>query len=187
MFVLNIQRIKDSFSPKVRLFTIQQYGVGEEGCFSSVKAVRFPSETAGLMPKYKDDMEFRLKVTKLAELSFVPVADFLYSVYESLATITFLVDELALLHFHGTTCSLGYLSEDEEYTTYSHIKCGISRNAVVLDQPGQRTVWRHITTHLVPASLLMKTVEQLESPQSTSPIAEAQRSRSGPRRGEGLN
>ena len=84
-------------------------------------------------------MEFRLRVKKLAALSFVPVAD-LVPVYESLAT-TFLADELALLHHkllrqHG----LDYLSEDEEWTPYSQITCGISRNAVLLDQPGQRTV-----------------------------------------------
>ena len=49
------------------------------------------------MSKYKDDMEFRLRVKQLATLSFVIVAD-LVPVYESLAT-TFLDDELALIHY----------------------------------------------------------------------------------------
>ena len=59
----------------------------------------------------------------------------------TLAT-TFLTDELALLHHtllrqHG----LDYLSEDEEWTPYSQITCGISRNAVLLDQPEQLMPW----------------------------------------------
>ena len=77
-------------------------GIGEEGCFfHASKRLDFQVKQLGLMSKYKNYMELRLRVKKLAALSFVPVAD-LVPVYESLAT-TFLADELVLLHYYETT------------------------------------------------------------------------------------
>ena len=77
-------------------------GIGEEGCFFHLcKRLDFQVKELGLMPKYRVDDPFRLRVKKLAALAFVPVAD-VVACFESLAT-TFLADELPLLaYFEGT-------------------------------------------------------------------------------------
>ena len=77
-------------------------GIGEEGCFFHLcKRLDFQVKEHGLMTKYRDDPDFKLRVKKLAALAFVPVSD-LVGVFESLAT-TFLQDELPLLHYFEKT------------------------------------------------------------------------------------
>ena len=77
-------------------------GVGNDGCFFHLsKRLDVHVKQVGLMVKYTEDLEFRIRVKKLAALAFLPVADVVPS-FESLAT-TFLNDELPLLSYFETT------------------------------------------------------------------------------------
>ena len=57
--------------------------------------------SVGLMPKYRQDDAFKLRVKKLAALAFIPVSD-LVATFESLST-SFLNDELRLLAYFENT------------------------------------------------------------------------------------
>ena len=77
-------------------------GVGNDGCFFHLsKRLDVHVKQLGLMVKYTEDLEFHVRVKKLAALAFIPVAD-VVPVFESLAT-TFLNDELALLSYFEST------------------------------------------------------------------------------------
>ena len=77
-------------------------GIGEEGCFFHLcKRLDFQVKELGLLPRYRVDDPFKLRVKKFAALAFVSVAD-VVACFESLAT-TFLADELTLhAYFEGT-------------------------------------------------------------------------------------
>ena len=73
-------------------------GIGKEGCFFYLcKRLDFRVKDLGLMPKYRQDDVFKLRVKKLADLGFFPVSD-LVATFESLST-SFLNDELRLLAY----------------------------------------------------------------------------------------
>ena len=66
-------------------------GIGEEGCFFHLcKRLDYQVKELELMPNYRRDDAFRLRVKKLGALAFVLVADLVAS-YESLSTPTFLL------------------------------------------------------------------------------------------------
>ena len=61
-------------------------GIGEEGCFFHMcKRLDYHIKQLGLLPKYTSDLEFKVRVKKLAALAFVPLSDVVL-VYESLST-----------------------------------------------------------------------------------------------------
>ena len=77
-------------------------GIGEEGCFFHLcKRLDFQVKELGLMPKYRQDDAFKLRVNKLAALAFIPVSD-LVATFESLST-SFHNDELRLLAYFENT------------------------------------------------------------------------------------
>ena len=77
-------------------------GVGNDGCFFHLsKRLDYHVKQLGLTRKYTNDTSFRIRVKKLAALAFIPVADLLPT-FESLS-MTFLVDELPLLHYFEAT------------------------------------------------------------------------------------
>ena len=77
-------------------------GIGEEGFFFHLyKRLDFQVKELGLMPKYRQDDAFKLRVKKLAALAFIPVSD-LVATFESLST-SFLNDELRLLAYFENT------------------------------------------------------------------------------------
>ena len=77
-------------------------GIGEEGCFFDLcKRLDFQVKELGLMPKYRQDDAFKLRVKKLAALVFIPVS-YLVATFESLST-SFLNDELRLLAYFENT------------------------------------------------------------------------------------
>ena len=77
-------------------------GVGNDGCFFHLsKRLDYHVKQLGLTRKYKGDLDFRIRVKKLAALAFIPVADVIPT-FESLAT-TFLNDELPLLSYFEAT------------------------------------------------------------------------------------
>ena len=77
-------------------------GIGEEGCFFHLcKRLDFQVKELGLMPKYRQDDAFKLRVKKLAALVFIPVS-YLVATFESLST-SFLNDELRLLAYFENT------------------------------------------------------------------------------------
>ena len=77
-------------------------GIGAEGCFFHLcKRLDYHVKKLGLMAKYEQDYDFRIRVKKLAALAFVSVAD-VVGAFESLAT-TFLDDELRLLSYFEAT------------------------------------------------------------------------------------
>ena len=61
----------------------------------------FQVKELGLMPKYRQDDAFKLRVKKLAALAFIPVSN-LVATFESLST-SFLNDELRLLAYFENT------------------------------------------------------------------------------------
>ena len=65
------------------------------------KLLDFQVKDLGLMPKYRQDEGFKLRVKKLADLAFIPVSD-LVATFESLLT-SFLYDELRLLAYFENT------------------------------------------------------------------------------------
>ena len=76
--------------------------IGEEGCFFHLcKRLDFHVKQLGLLPKYSSDLEFKVRVKKLAALAFVSLSVVVPD-YESLST-SFLPDELPILHYFGTT------------------------------------------------------------------------------------
>ncbi|QQP40663.1 Uncharacterized protein FKW44_014788, partial [Caligus rogercresseyi] len=77
-------------------------GVDKDGCFFHMsKRLDVHVKQIGLMGKYKADIDFRLRVKKLAALAFLPLPDVIPS-YQALAT-TFLEDELHLLAYFEAT------------------------------------------------------------------------------------
>ena len=77
-------------------------GIGAEGCFFHLcKRLDLQVKELGLMQKYRQDGDFKLRVKKLAALAFLPVADVIPT-FESLST-TFLADELPLLAYFERT------------------------------------------------------------------------------------
>ena len=105
-------------------------GIGEEGCFFHLcKRLDFQVKELGLLPKYRVDDPFKLRVKKLAALAFVPVVD-VVACFQSLATI-FLADELTLL-------GLDRALADEETLSHFLITCGTSWIAQLQDLPGPR-------------------------------------------------
>ena len=100
---------KGAFLAAVEVFP----GIASEGCFFHLsKRLDYHVKILGLMQKYKDDTDFRIRVKKLAALAFIPVADVIPA-FESLST-HFLQDELPLswliLRKHG----LEHLSEQHD-------------------------------------------------------------------------
>ena len=76
--------------------------IGKDGCFFHLyKRLDFQVKELGLMPKYRQDDAFKLRVKKLAALAFIPVSD-LVATFESLST-SFLSDELRLLAYFENT------------------------------------------------------------------------------------
>ena len=85
---------KGAFLAAVEVFP----GIASEGCFFHLsKRLDYHVKSLGLMQKYKDDTDFRIRVKKLAALAFIPVADVIPT-FESLST-HFLQDELPLLAY----------------------------------------------------------------------------------------
>ena len=83
---------KGAFLAAVEVFP----GIASEGCFFHLsKRLDYHVKSLGLMQKYKDDTDLRIRVKKLAVLAFIPVADVIPA-FESLST-HFLQDELPLL------------------------------------------------------------------------------------------
>ena len=58
---------------------------------------RYSIKQLGLLRKYTSDLDFKVRVKKLAALAFVPLLDIIPA-YESLST-TFLPDELPIFHY----------------------------------------------------------------------------------------
>ena len=89
---------KGAFLAAVEVFP----GIASEGCFFHLsKRLDYHVKSLGLMQKYKDDTDFRIRVKKLAALAFIPVADVIPA-FESLSTL-FLQDELPLLAYFEKT------------------------------------------------------------------------------------
>ena len=89
---------KGAFLAAVEVFP----GIASEGCFFHLsKRLDYHVKSLGLMQKYKDDTDFRIRVKKLAALAFIPVADVIPA-FESLST-HFLQDELPLLAYFEKT------------------------------------------------------------------------------------
>lgn len=77
-------------------------GVDIEGCFFHLcKRLDFHVKKLGLSAKYQADIDFKLRVKKLAALAFLPVAD-VVAAYEALAD-EFEDDELPLLAYFEPT------------------------------------------------------------------------------------
>ena len=73
---------KGAFLAAVEVFP----GIASEGCFFHLsKRLDYHVKRLGLMQKYKDDTDFRIRVKKLAALAFIPVADVIPA-FESLST-----------------------------------------------------------------------------------------------------
>ena len=89
---------KGAFLAAVEVFP----GIASEGCFFHLsKRLDYHVKSLGLMQKYKDDTDFRIRVKKLAALAFIPVADVIPA-FESLST-HFLQDEFPLLAYFEKT------------------------------------------------------------------------------------
>ena len=74
--------------------------IGEEGCFFHLyRRLDFQVKELGLMPKYRQDDAFKLRVKNA--LAFIPVSD-VVATFESLST-SFLNDELRLLDYFENT------------------------------------------------------------------------------------
>ena len=77
-------------------------GVRSEGCFFHLsKRVDVHVKQLGLLRKYADDFDFKIRVKKLAALAFVPLQD-LITCFTTLAA-TFEDDELPLLQYFENT------------------------------------------------------------------------------------
>ena len=104
--------------------------------------------SVGLMPKYRQDDAFKLRVKMLAALAFIPVSD-LVATFESLST-SFLNDELRLLAYFENTW-IGQPVGGRRLPPLFPTTCGTSVTDQALDPHEQRMSLKLFTTPSTPS------------------------------------
>lgn len=127
-------------------------GVDVEGCFFHLcKRLDFHVKQLGLMAKYQDDLEFKLRVKKLAALAFLPLADVI-DAYEVLAD-TFEDDELPLLaYFEPTWIGAPVGRRGRRTPPPSLLPCGMSTVVISRGRLGLPTLLSRSITPSTPCS-----------------------------------